>query len=218
VVLQLVCGYTENNIVNKRYFRARIRHVVGIDEAGRGPLAGPVAVGAVFVYAKKRKYVEKRLTGIRDSKKISQRKREEWVDVAKQLRQEGLIGYTVSFVGASSIDARGIEPAVRTGLKRSLLRLNLSPQNTHILLDGGLYAPNEYSFQETIIRGDESEPLISLAAILAKVRRDRYMERLSLKYPEYGFECHKGYGTAKHVESIRSHGMSVMHREGFVHI
>jgi len=204
--------------VPKHYFRDHIRHVVGIDEAGRGPLAGPVAVGAVCTDVKKYKYVLERLSGIRDSKKISRKKREDWVMVAKQLREEGLIGYTVSFVGASSIDARGIVPAVRTGLKRSLSRLNLSPRNTAVLLDGGLRAPSEYSFQDTIVRGDESEPLISLAAILAKVRRDRYMERLSQKYPEYGFERHKGYGTSAHVESIRTYGISDVHREGFVHL
>ncbi len=204
--------------MSKRHFLTHIRQVVGIDEAGRGPLAGPVAVGAVAVSCQKYKQVEDMLSGIHDSKKLSQNKREEWVGVAQILQKEGCIKYAVSLVGVRFIDTYGIVPAVRMGLKRSLLRIGTSSRSTHVILDGGLYAPSSYLSQETIIRGDESEKLISLASILAKVRRDHFMKRLSLRYPEYGFDIHKGYGTSKHMESIKKYGISDVHRKTFVHL
>ncbi len=204
--------------MSKYNFSTHIRHIVGIDEAGRGPLAGPVAVGVVSVSCKLGKQVERRLFGILDSKKLSQKRREDWVKVAQGLRKEGSIEYAVSLVGVSFIDDYGIVSAVRMGIKRSLLRISSSPKNTHVILDGGLHAPSSYCSQETIVRGDESERLISLASILAKVRRDHYMERLSLRYPEYGFDAHKGYGTAKHMESIKKYGISSVHRKNFIHL
>ena len=86
----------------------------------------------------------------------------------------------------------------------------------HVLLDGGLKAPESYKNQETIIRGDEKEPIISLASIMAKVTRDRHMGELALKHPLYGFEQHKGYGTARHYENLRKHGISPAHRKTFL--
>ena len=198
--------------------KKRIIHLVGIDEAGRGPLAGPVAVGVVFAPHLALRSVKKYLSGIRDSKKLSSRKREDWARVAEEMRAEGLIDYSVSLVGASYIDTHGITKAVATGIARSIERLKLTPANTLVLLDGGIRAPSRFSMQKTIIRGDSKEPLISLAAILAKVRRDRHMTLMSERYPRYGFEKHKGYGTEMHREQIRRYGVSAIHRKSFSHI
>ena len=117
--------------------------VVGIDEAGRGPLAGPVAVGVVAVPVKHQAYVHERLAGIRDSKKLSPQKRRAWFKVAKDLQQSGYLSYTVSLVGAGCIDEKGITSAVQTAIARSLNRLALSPPTTRVFLDGGLRAVYE---------------------------------------------------------------------------
>ena len=97
-------------------------------------------------------------------------------------------------------------------------KLNVNPKQTQIFLDGGLKAPKEFIFQKTIIRGDDKKMVISLASIVAKVSRDALMSRLSKKYPKYGFEFHKGYGTAKHRLAIRQNGLSPVHRKTFYHI
>ncbi len=193
-------------------------HLVGIDEAGRGPLAGPVAVGVVAVSVDALPCVKKFLTGIRDSKKLSPRKRREWASVAEELRKRGLIDYAVSLVGAPYIDSHGITRAVSIGIARSIGKLKLVSSSTCVLLDGGLRAPRRFLMQETIIRGDSKEPLISLAAILAKVRRDRHMTLLSNMYHQYELDKHKGYGTKLHIKQIRKHGISSIHRKSFIHI
>ena len=106
-------------------------------------------------------------------------------------------------------------PAIRRALAEALSRLEADPKECHVLLDGSLSAPAEYVHQKTIIRGDDSEPVISLASIMAKVTRDRLMKRLSPKYPEYDFHTHKGYGTASHISAIGRCGLSDIHRASF---
>lgn len=190
----------------------KTKWIVGIDEAGRGSLAGPVSVGVLSVPIN---FDWTLIPGVRDSKQLSPKKRETIYLVAKQLQKEGKLDFRVTFSSADIIDRRGITHAVRTGIIRGLQSLKLNPTITKVKLDGLLHAPEEYIFQETIIRGDATEPEISLASIVAKVERDRLMVKLAEKHPLYGFEIHKGYGTVVHRNAILEHGLSVMHRQSF---
>ena len=189
------------------------RVLVGDDEAGRGPLAGPVAVGVVAV---PRRFDMRLLKGVRDSKQMSELGREIWFEKLRILEQTEGLRYVVVFSSAHYIDVRGIVPAVRAALARALRFLEARAETSSILLDGSLKAPARFVFQKTIIRGDETEPLISLASIAAKVRRDRLMRRLATRYPEYGFETHKGYGTKAHYSALKKHGPSNIHRRSFL--
>ena len=189
-----------------------MKYLIGIDEAGRGPLAGPVAVGAVMVPADFDWGV---LQGVRDSKKLSEKKREEFYTRAKELEQTRVLRFTVSTSSSAYIDTYGIVPAIKRALAEALSRFDIEPHDCRVLLDGSLRAPAEYINQETIIRGDDTEPVISLASIMAKVTRDRLMKRLSPKYPAYAFHLHKGYGTASHLSAIAQWGLSDIHRASF---
>jgi len=182
---------------------------IGVDEVGRGPLAGPVAVG---VFAVPKGGDLRVLAGIKDSKVLSARQREVWCRTLIALPGSR---YAVSFVHASVIDRVGIVAAIRTALARALGKLSIDPVESSVLLDGGLYAPHSYARQETIIRGDASEPLIAGASIIAKVARDRVMVHADTRYPVYGFAAHKGYGTRAHVVALRRHGLSPLHRRTF---
>lgn len=196
----------------------RINYEIGIDEAGRGPLAGPVAVGAVSfkITDKKRlKRIFKKIRG-KDSKKLTERDREKWFGVIKDEEAKGNLYYAVSFVGAKKIDKKGIVFAIKIALSQSLEKLDADSKITKVFLDGGLHAPQKYLCQKTIIKGDESELSISLASITAKVLRDRKMVRLARKYPIYGFDKHKGYGTKYHREQIKRYGLSREHRVSFL--
>lgn len=184
-----------------------IRYIVGIDEAGRGPLAGPVTVGMVCIPIS---FNPSLLRGVRDSKKISHSVRERWFEKAGVWQKQGLLRYKVTHVGSSIIDRDGISSALREGIQRVLK--DIDPICTHIYLDGSLYAPSKYTSQETIVRGDDRIPLISLASICAKVSRDKKMERYSHTYPDYGFERNKGYGTQAHRRVLKKHGYTDIHR------
>ncbi len=190
-----------------------ITHIIGIDEAGRGPLAGPVAVGACMVSEDFGFSIFKNL---KDSKKLSEKRREEIFREMQVLKKEGKINFSVALVSHKTIDERGISFAIREGIKGVLQKLGARPQTVKIFLDGSLKAPEEFTDQETIIKGDELVPAISLASIAAKVTRDRHMVKLAETYPEYGFEIHKGYGTKKHGEQIALHGPCDLHRKTFL--
>ncbi|TSC69221.1 MAG: ribonuclease HII [Parcubacteria group bacterium Gr01-1014_56] len=188
------------------------KYLIGIDEAGRGPLAGPVAVGVVVApYT----FDLRLLKGVRDSKRMEELGREIWYEKLRVLEVEYGVRHLVQFSSAHYIDTYGIVPAVRAAIARALRLLEVDPRVSHVLLDGALKAPSRFISQETIIRGDETEPLISLASIAAKVRRDRLMRMLAVRHPEYGFEIHKGYGTKMHREALIKHGLSVVHRKSF---
>ena len=190
-------------------------YYIGIDEAGRGPLAGPVAVGAIC--AKKRIFKEPFLKEIiKDSKQLSAQKRREIFNIIKKEAKMGNISFTYSLIGSQEIDKKGIQHSVYIGIKRCLNRLCILPEKTLILLDGSLYAPKKYEFQQTIIRGDEKESLIALASIIAKVIRDQKMEQFAEKYPEYLFDQHKGYGTKLHLKKIKKHGPTQLHRKSYL--
>ncbi len=196
-----------------------MKYIVGIDEVGRGPLAGPVAVCAFMITEKgvERFLLQKSLgkLPLRDSKKLSKLQRELWFAEIKKLQKEGKCDFVVSMVSAQKIDKIGIAPAIRFALARSLYKLNTKSYQL-IFLDGGLKAPVEYKNQQTIIKGDEKIPVISLASICAKVMRDGHMQKIAKKYPEYGFERHVGYGTRAHYAAIKKHGVTEIHRRSFL--
>lgn len=190
------------------------KYTIGIDEAGRGPLAGPVAVGVACVPID---FDWALLPGVTDSKKLSEKQREEIFLTASQLQTEGKIAVQVSLVGAHSIDRDGIVSAIRTGMARSLRRVGKDASESKVLLDGGLRAPRRFFKQETIIKGDQKEQVIGLASIAAKVTRDRYMVRKAEEsaLAPYDFKTHKGYGTKAHRAAIVKHGLSPLHRATF---
>ncbi|MBI2109514.1 MAG: ribonuclease HII [Parcubacteria group bacterium] len=190
------------------------KYLIGIDEVGRGPLAGPVAVAAVLFFPH---FDTRHLKGIKDSKKLSPQKRELWLEKAITLKKDGYIDFSVSFSSEKVIDKKGIMHAIRLSLKRSVKKMCKSPYETYIYLDGGLTAPKMYPFQKTIIRGDELLSIIALASIIAKVGRDRKMEEYAEQFPEYGFEQHKGYGTDAHYKAIQKYGLCAIHRRSFLH-
>lgn len=182
--------------------------IIGIDEVGRGPLAGPVVVGGVKLNLKNK--TSKLLSGIKDSKKLSAKQREKWF---AKLTEDSRIAWAVARVYPKTIDRINISQAANLGAWRVYQKLSgikLIPA----LLDGGLYLPHSIP-QRTIIRGDEKIPVIAAASIIAKVTRDRMMARLHKKYPRYRFDIHKGYGTVLHRAMIKKYGRSAVHRKSF---
>jgi len=185
-----------------------MKWIVGIDEAGRGPLAGPVTVGLVKIPVN---FDWELILGVNDSKKISEKKRDVVFKRALELQTQGLLEYTVKSVSAESIDHKGIVPGIKRALAAGLTDLQLDPAEVFIKLDGSLKAPELYS-QETIIKGDSKEQVIGLASIMAKVTRDKYMTEIAAQFPEYDFAQHKGYGTKAHIEALKVHGPCSIHR------
>ncbi len=199
--------------------------LIGIDEVGRGPIAGPVAVGAFCISADKLAQVRKIFRGVKESKQLSERKREEWFGIINKAQKDGYVDYAVTFQSEKIIDTKGLSYAIRYSLKTSLIGVvgiakaeldDLSLDRIQVLLDGGLKAPAEFINQKTIIKGDEKEMVIALASICAKVLRDRKMNKFSKKHPGYGFEKHKGYGTRGHYSAIKRHGILPIHRKSFL--
>ncbi len=187
--------------------------LAGVDEVGRGPIAGPVAVGA-FVFLDEK--VKRSFRGVKESKQLTEIEREKWFAKIEEAKANGSVNFSVNFQSEKIIDKKGLSWAIKKALNNSLSDLNLNPKKVIVLLDGGLKAPPEYIDQKTIIKGDEKELVIALASICAKVLRDRRMIRLGKKYPEYGFEIHKGYGTRKHYEAIKKFGLLKEHRRSFL--
>jgi ribonuclease HII len=191
-----------------------IQTIIGIDEAGRGALAGPVAVGAALV---PKGFDWGLLPGVGDSKKMSPKRREDVYSRAKQLEKRGDLQTAVALISAQIIDTHGITYAVQKGIDRVLASLGADPTFTQVKLDGLLHAPEVYRHQETIVRGDTTEKEIGLASIMAKVTRDKYMVALEKRHPHphYGFGLHKGYGTIVHRMNIKKRGLSTIHRTTF---
>lgn len=192
-----------------------MRFLLGVDEAGRGPLAGPVAVGVVAVA--EGFDVAREFPGVADSKKLSEKKREEIYGMLEARAAKGDVRFAVEFESAETIDKEGIVAAVHCALVRGVAALAPDAAPVRIQLDGALRAPDEYA-QETIIHGDSLIPIISLASIAAKVERDRLMLALAKDYPDYGFEAHKGYGTKMHYDRLLKYGLCVIHRRSFLHL
>ncbi len=178
-------------------------YICGIDEAGRGPLAGPVVVASVIMPE------NSTIEGVNDSKKISEKKREILYD--KIIKEA--ISYGVAIIGQDEIDNINILNATKKGLTVSLQKLKIKP---NIILVDALQHINTLGIPyESIIKGDAKAYSISAASIIAKVTRDRIMRQWAEIYPQYGFEVHKGYGTAKHIAAIKEYGLCPIHRKSF---
>ncbi len=190
----------------------RQKYIIGIDEVGRGPLAGPVTV-AVAAIPNNLKFLK-----LRDSKKLSAKQREKWF---KFVKENGKIYYAIASVSPKIIDRINISKAANLAatraLKKLLVKQKIPSAKTQIFLDGGLHAKiqnTRYKIQ-TIVRGDEKIPAIALASIVAKVSRDRRMKKLHRKFPKYDFINNVGYGTKKHIRALKKHGLRDIHRKTF---
>lgn len=193
--------------------------IIGIDEAGRGPIAGPVAVGAVswkMDDGQVTQEIKKLLPEIKDSKQLSEKKREEIFNGIVALSKTTSLRYSVALVDSTYIDRWGIVPAIRQGIAGVLKKVVDETKDAEIMLDGGLKAPEIFVNQKTYIRGDATHLPIALASIAAKVLRDRHMIVLAQKHPEYGFEKHKGYGTKAHYTALAEFGETEEHRKSFL--
>lgn len=203
--------------------KKKIKYIIGIDEVGRGALAGSVTVAAVAATTKLRiqsaSWRTKIKIPLKDSKKLSPKQREIWFDFIKQQK----IPYAIASVSPKIIDKINISNAANLAATRAFKKLltnnqQLTTNNCKILLDGGLYIKNlklKNLKTKTIIKGDEKIPAISLASIVAKISRDRYMKKLHKKYPRYNFINNVGYGTKKHIKAIKKYGLSSIHRITF---
>ena len=196
-----------------------MKFIIGIDEAGRGPLAGPVTVGAFSGEERVGKWIVKHIfnTKLRDSKKLSHNKREEIYKQLLELKLAGKVDFAIAHSTPKIIDKIGISKAIKNCIKSSLSKLTKMSDRTKLLirLDGLLKAPQEFKNQKTIIKGDGKDVFIACASIVAKVTRDRLMCKLAQKYPHYSLEIHKGYGTKIHRDLIRKFGLSEAHRKCF---
>ena len=186
---------------------AGISPIAGVDEAGRGPCAGPLVVAAVIL----KDPTAPELSEVRDSKEVSEAKREILFDVIMKLAES----VSVIIVPPSEIDERGVHAANLDGMRRAVKGLSIEP--AYVLTDGyaieGLAIPNV-----AVWKGDQVVTAISAASIIAKVTRDRIMIELDSKYPQYGFAKHKGYITAVHTKALTEHGPCIEHRTSFSNI
>ena len=187
----------ERNAANEGFFR-----VAGVDEAGRGPLAGPVAVAAAILP------LGLYLPKLNDSKKLSESSRENLYEMI----MEKSVATSVVFVDAKVIDEINIYEATKRGMYEALQKLKVQPDKA--LIDA-MPLENLKIPGLSIVKGDAKSASIAAASILAKVTRDRFMEKMDKLYPEYGFKHHKGYGTKEHIEAIRKYGVSPIHRLTF---
>lgn len=176
--------------------------ICGVDEAGRGPLAGPVSAAAVILDA------ANPVPGLNDSKKLSERQRE----LLAPLIRERALAWAVAWASAEEIDALNILQATLLAMRRAVLALPVSPQQ--VLVDG-LYCPQTGIPSQAIVKGDSKVAAISAASILAKTARDELMLQLHQQYPVYGFDVHKGYPTAAHLAALKAHGACPVHRRSF---
>lgn len=190
--------------------------VVGVDEVGRGPVAGPVYVCA---FACEADAVASILAGtklpIRDSKKLTKKMREKWFEYLKTLVKEKKVRYIMTKALNTEIDNKGIAVCIHAAVDNCLERLELDIANTKVFLDGGLHAHPKF-IQETLVKGDENVPVIALASIVAKVSRDAEMGELAKAYPDYSWDKNSGYGTSAHMKAITEKGTSPLHRISFL--
>jgi len=192
--------------------------IIGIDEVGRGPLAGPVYVCACAMRGTdyKKMSASWRAEGLNDSKKMTVKAREKWYKKAHELKQQGKVRFAIGKCTAKDIDTKGTAVAIKQCITEALAILALDPKKTRVELDGGLKAPIIYKNQGTYVKGDQKRKIISLASVIAKVSRDAYMVRLHKKYLQYGWGQNKGYGTATHRKAIKHYGTTIFHRKTFL--
>lgn len=188
---------------DKQYYDKGLNSVAGIDEAGRGPLAGPVVASAVIFPEN----IE--IPYLNDSKKLTEKRRNELFDIIK----EKAVSYSVSVVDNCKIDEVNILQATFIAMKQAVLELKTSPDIC--LVDGNHKIPELDIAQDAVIGGDAQSAAIAAASILAKVTRDRIMIEYAMKFPQYGFEKHKGYGTKEHMDALKKYGACPIHRQSF---
>ena len=188
----------ENSVYDEGY-----ELICGVDEAGRGPLAGPVCAAAVILP----RGID--IPGLNDSKKLSEKKREELFDVIV----ENAVSYGIAFASVEEIEEHNILAASFIAMNRAIAQLDPQPQLA--LIDGNRTKGIEVE-SRSVVKGDSKCADIAAASVLAKVSRDRYMLEMAQQYPEYHFEKHKGYGTKLHYEALRENGPSVIHRKSFL--
>ena len=189
--------------IEDAHFEKGIEIICGVDEAGRGPLAGPVCAAAVIL--------PKGLVipGLNDSKKLTDKRRRELMPII----QQQALAYGIAFASHEEIDQINILQATFLAMERALAQLKIRPELA--LIDGN--RQKDFGINvETVVKGDSRSANIAAASVLAKVTRDDYMEAMALEYPGYGFEIHKGYGTKAHYEALRSLGPSPIHRMTFL--
>lgn len=190
--------------IDKEFFDKGLSYIAGIDEAGRGPLAGPVVVACVIMPK------DSMIEGINDSKKISEKKREILYD---KILEEA-VSYGVGIVNQEEIDEINILQATKKALTEAVKSMEIKPQ---VILVDALTGIDTIGIPyKSIIKGDAKSYSIGAASIIAKVTRDRIMREWDKVYPQYGFAGHKGYGTAKHMQAIREYGICPLHRKTFV--
>lgn len=190
-------------VYEREAFDAGIKLVCGVDEAGRGPLAGPVCAAAVILPP------GLEIPGLNDSKKLTDKKRRELYDIMI----EQAVSYGIAFASEQEIDEINILQATFLAMERAMQKL--SPQPELALIDGN--RTKDFGLPvRTIVKGDSLSASIAAASILAKVTRDRLMEEYDAQYPQYGFAVHKGYGTKRHYETLREFGPSPIHRKTFL--
>ena len=195
------CRIEQMKVYEKKY--DHLGYICGIDEAGRGPLAGPVVAGAVVLPK------DSQILWLNDSKKLSAKKREELYDVI--MREAVAVG--VGFASPARIDEINILQATYEAMREAVLKLSVKPQ---ILLNDAVTIPGMVIPQVPIIKGDAKSVSIAAASIIAKVTRDRLMEEYDKIMPEYGFAAHKGYGAQAHIEALKKYGPSPIHRASFI--
>lgn len=189
----------------ERALRAKgYRYIAGVDEVGRGPLAGPVVCAAVIMPIED----EMLVVGVDDSKKLSEKKREE---LSERIKERAL-AYTIVEIDETTIDEINILEATKLGMKRAIEALAISPE---IVLTDGNMTIDIQAPQQSIIHGDALSYSIGAASIIAKVYRDKRMDEYAKEYPAYDFEKNKGYGTAKHIQAIKEQGVCLIHRRTF---
>lgn len=195
--------------LEKEFWQKGIFNVAGVDEAGRGPLAGPVAAAAVIVHSEKQI-----VSSVRDSKKMSRGQREQAFEEICRLST----AYGIALVSAAEIDEIGIQLAVKKAMMLALeeAEKNFNLKIQHVLVDGLRTQKLDNYPSERIKGGDLYHYSIAAASVLAKVSRDRQMWQLATLYPQYGFEHHVGYGTKAHLEALKIYGPSPIHRKSFL--
>ena len=192
-----------NFSIESEYIKNGCSVVCGVDEAGRGPLAGPVYAAAVILRP------QTEIAGLDDSKKLTEKKREALFPVIT----EQALSYGIGFATPEEIDKINILQATFLAMRRAVENLSVTPD---LLLIDGNQKPHTGLPEETIIKGDACCASIAAASILAKVSRDRYMKELAVQYPQYAFEKHKGYGTKEHYARLAQYGISPVHRQTFL--
>lgn len=189
--------------IEKEYVQKGYKVICGIDEAGRGPLAGPVYAAAVILPP------DCEIDGLNDSKKLSEKKREQLFDVVC----DKALAYSIGVATEKEIDEINILQATFLAMRRAVESLEIKPD---LALVDGNQKPKTGVDEVTVVKGDAKSMSIAAASILAKVNRDRFMVEMDKKYPEYEFSKHKGYGTKLHYEKIREFGVSDIHRRTFL--